>query len=101
MAEAMKPFLDYGWQPQVAAVEGALKTISAGKIEVYDVVADPGETRNLAATAKISRAVRAALREYPIPTAAEAAVPASAASDEERRKLASLGYIASTTKPVV
>ena len=41
VAEAMKPFLDYGWQPQVMAVENRLKTISAGKIEVYDVVADP------------------------------------------------------------
>ena len=25
MAEAMKPFLDYGWQPQVMAVDGRLK----------------------------------------------------------------------------
>ena len=31
VGEAMKPFLDYGWQPQVMAVEGRLKTILAGK----------------------------------------------------------------------
>src|SRR5204863_2487915 len=101
MAEAMKPFLDYGWQPQVMAVEGRLKTISAGRIEAYDVIADPAESHDLAAQANISRPVRAALQEYPIPTAAGAAAPASAANEEERRKLASLGYVAATTKPIV
>ncbi len=101
MAEAMKPFLDYGWQPQVMAVEGRLKTISAGKIEIYDVIADPEEKHDLAGKADVSRGVRAALQEYPIPSAAEAAAPASPTSEEERRKLASLGYVASTTKPIV
>jgi choline-sulfatase len=101
VGEAMKPFLDYGWQPQVMAVQGRLKTISAGGIEVYDVVADPAESRNLAATASVSRPVRAALQEYPIPSPAEAAAPSSPATDEERRKLASLGYVASQTRPVV
>jgi arylsulfatase A-like enzyme/Flp pilus assembly protein TadD len=101
VAEAMKPFLDYGWQPQVMAVEGRLKTISAGKTEVYDVVADPAEAHDLAGRVDISRSVRAALQEYPVPTATEAAAPASAANDEERRKLASLGYVAATTKPIV
>lgn len=101
VAEAMKPFLDYGWQPQVMAVEGRLKTISAGKIEVYDVVADPKESHDLAGRADIPRPVRAALQEYPIPTGVETAAPASADSEEERRKLASLGYVASTAKPIV
>jgi len=101
VGEAMKPFLDYGWQPQVMAVEGRLKTISAGRIEIYDVAADPAETHDLNGRTDISRPVRAALQEYPIPSTAEAAAPASADSEEERRKLASLGYVASTTKPVV
>ncbi len=97
MGEAMKPFLDYGWQPQVMAVEGKMKTILAGRTEVYDVVADPGETRDLAAKADLSRPVRAALRDYPLPSTA----PAEELDDEARRKLASLGYIASTVKPVI
>ena len=46
----MKPFLDYGWQPQVMALAGRRKTILAGRLETYDVAADPGETRNLAET---------------------------------------------------
>jgi len=98
--EAMKPFLDYGWQPQVMALEGSKKAIFAGQLEVYDVVADPGETRNLATTAELSRDARATLRDYPIPSleSAAAAVPSD---EEERRKLASLGYVASDVKPVI
>ena len=98
--EAMKPYLDYGWQPQVMAVEGRLKTILAGgRAEVYDVVADPAETRDLVAQG-VPRAARAALRDYPI-ASAEAASSTPALSEEERRKLASLGYVASTVRPVV
>lgn len=99
--EAMKPFLDYGWQPQVMVVEGRMKTIlSGGRTEVYDVVADPRETRDLTPTSGIPRAARVALRDYPIP-APHAAEPPSNLSEEERRKLASLGYVASTARPVV
>ncbi len=99
VGEAMKPFLDYGWQPQVMALENRQKTISAGKIEVHDVISDPAEAHDLAPIASISREVRAALRDYPIPSQD---VPApTATTDEERRKLASLGYVSATTKPVV
>lgn len=100
LGEAMKPFLDYSWQPQVMAVEGRQKSILAGQLEVYDVVADPGETRNLASQATLSRPLRAALQEYPVPSAASAPSTANM-SEEERRKLASLGYVASTAKPVI
>jgi arylsulfatase A-like enzyme/Tfp pilus assembly protein PilF len=100
VGESMKPFLDYGWQPQVMAVEGRQKTIMAGRLEVYDVVADPHETRNLAAQASLSRAVRATLRDYPLPSAGTAAAPASL-DDESQRKLASLGYVSSTARPVI
>ena len=101
VGEAMKPYLDYGWQPQVMAVESRQKTILAGTTEAYDVVADPGETHNLAAQASLSRDVRAALRDYPVPSLQEAATSVTPADAEERRKLASLGYVASEVKPVV
>ena len=96
--EAMAPFLDFGWQPQVMAVEGRTKTIRAGAIETYDVIADPGETRDLGSDA-IPRNVRKVLAEYPLPSA-EATKPANL-SEEERRRFASLGYITSTAKPVI
>ena len=99
--EAMKPFLDYGWQPQVMAIEGRQKTILAGRTEVYDVVADPAETHDLAAQANLSREVRATLREYPVPSLAEAATSNAKLSDEERKQLAAIGYVSATVKPVV
>jgi arylsulfatase A-like enzyme/Flp pilus assembly protein TadD len=98
--EAMKPFLDYGWQPQVMAVEGSLKTILAGRSEVYDVVADPGELRDLASQTDLSREMRATLRDYPLPSM-QAESPDADLDDEAQKKLASLGYIASTSKPVI
>lgn len=100
LGEAMKPFLDYGWRPQVMAVEGRWKTILAGRTEVYDVIADPTESHDLGATANISRETRTALREYPIPSATATPI-ASTLDTEAQRKLASLGYVASTVAPVV
>lgn len=100
LGEAMKPFLDYGWQPQVVAVQGRLKTILAGRTEIYDVIADPGETRDLSGQLDPSRAVRAALRDYPNPN--PGAVQTAAGLDEEsRRQLASLGYVSATARPAV
>ena len=96
VGEAMKPFLDYGWLPQVMALEGRLKTISAGKIEVYDVIADPAETHDLSASASLSRPVRAAIQQYPIPSFAPPPT-----DEESRKQLASLGYVSATTKPIV
>jgi arylsulfatase A-like enzyme/tetratricopeptide (TPR) repeat protein len=101
LGEAMKPMLDFGWQPQVMAVEGRQKAIlSGGRTEIYDVIADPKETRDLGSQASLSRSARAALREYPIPSPQAARLPANL-SDEDRKKLASLGYVASETKPVI
>jgi tetratricopeptide (TPR) repeat protein len=97
MGEAMKPFLDFGWQPQVMAVEGRTKTIRAGSLERYDVLADPAEAHDL--KGELSRPVRKALNEYPLPSLD--APSTENLSDEERRKLASLGYVASEAKPVV
>jgi arylsulfatase A-like enzyme len=100
LGEAMKPFLAYGWQPQVMAIEGSLKLIRAGRSEAYDLASDPGETRDVAATAAPSRPLRDALREYPVPSLAAAAAP-PAISDEQARKLASLGYVSAGVAPVV
>lgn len=100
LGEAMEPFFQYGWQPQVMAVEERQKVIHAGKIEIYDVISDPSESRDLAETATLSRPMRQALRDYPIPSI-NAPKPSVNLGDEERRKLASLGYVSSDTKPVV
>lgn len=100
MGEAMKPFLDYGWQPQVMAVDGRRKTIMAGRLEAYDVIADPAEARDLGANADLSREARAALRDYPLPSQA-APEPEAPVDEDARKKLASLGYVSSSVKPVI
>jgi tetratricopeptide (TPR) repeat protein len=100
LGEAMKPFLTYGWQPQVMVVDGAQKAIEAGKMEVYDLSADPGETRNLWPGTTLRPAASQALEEYPAPSPESARAP-EALSDEARRNLASLGYVSATAAPVI
>ncbi|MEP6769925.1 MAG: sulfatase-like hydrolase/transferase, partial [Acidobacteriota bacterium] len=98
LAEAMKPFLSYGWQPQVMAVAGTRKSILAGRLEVFDVAADPGESHDLGA-ASVLRPVRVALAGYPVPSLV--ARPPDHLDGEALRKLASLGYISASAVPVV
>jgi tetratricopeptide (TPR) repeat protein len=100
LGEAMKPFLAYGWQPQVMAIEGQTKAILAGRLEAYDLVADPKETRDLGETASLPRPLRTALREYPAPSL-DPPKATESLSEEERRKLASLGYVSAGAAPVV
>jgi arylsulfatase A-like enzyme/Flp pilus assembly protein TadD len=99
LGEAMKPFLSYGWQPQVMAVEGRTKAMNAGRTESYDVVADPEESRDLGAGA-LSRSVRNALADYPVPSL-DASRPSAALGPEEERKLAALGYVGAGAAPAV
>jgi choline-sulfatase len=101
LGEAMKPFLEYGWQPQIMAIEGRFKAIQTRKPEVYDVVADPRETKDLSASAPLSAALTKSLNDYPIPSPGAPAQAAGALDDEARRRLASLGYVGATTAPVI
>jgi tetratricopeptide (TPR) repeat protein len=96
----MKPFLEYGWQPQIMAVQGRQKAIFAGATELYDLAADPNEARNLGGGADVPSGLRKALDDYPVPSPETARVPA-ALSAEDRQKLASLGYVSATAAPVV
>ncbi len=98
LGEAMKPYLDYGWQPQVMGLRGPIKMIRSGETEIYDVIDDPAESRNLAAGAPPDRELARALGEYPLP--AEDASPQELSSEDARR-LASLGYVASLVRPAL
>jgi Flp pilus assembly protein TadD len=100
LGEAMKPFLEYGWQPQIMAVAGTTKAIFAGRTEVYDLAADPGERKDLGAGTGLPAGLRTALDEYPVPSP-ESARASEALTDETRQKLASLGYVSSSATPVV
>ena len=100
LGEAMKPFLEYGWQPQVMAIGGGFKSILAGKVETYDLAADPGETKNLGAGAAVPAGMRKALDDYPVPSPDAARAPATLDEDAKRR-LAALGYVSAGAAPVV
>ena len=100
LGEAMKPFLEYGWQPQVMAVEGRFKTILAGRMETYDLQADAGETRDLGSGVALPAALRRSLEDYPVPSP-DAARPPENLDAEAKRRLAALGYVGATSAPVV
>jgi arylsulfatase A-like enzyme/Tfp pilus assembly protein PilF len=100
LGEAMKPFLEYGWQPQTMAIAGQFKAIQAGTLESYDLAADPKEAKNLGAGANLPAGMRKALDDYPIPSIIAARSPANL-DEDARRRLASLGYIGATAPPVV
>ena len=93
MGEALNPYLQYGWQPQVMAVRGSIKVIQSGETEVYDIVADPSESVDLRDEVEIDPEIVEAIRNYALlPTPEEG--PSAATLDEEtRRQLASLGYV--------
>lgn len=92
LGEAMKPFLQYGWQPQVMAVDGPIKVIRTSALEVYDVTRDPQESDDLVEATTPSDACMQALDAYPIPGVDE---PGPELTQEQQEKLAGLGYLSS------
>jgi arylsulfatase A-like enzyme/Tfp pilus assembly protein PilF len=98
MAEALKPYLDYGWQPQVMAISGNIKVIRSGEFEVYDLESDPMESRNLARTVELDNQLRTAIDEYPIYSSADRGAT-NTLSQESRKRLAELGYVVSESRP--
>lgn len=98
LAEAMQPYLNYRWQPQVMGVAGRQKLIRSGRLELYDLHVDPAEARDLSGGVAPDRALARAVAEYPLPGASAAKAPRPA-SDEERRRLASLGYLVAGEAP--
>jgi arylsulfatase A-like enzyme/Tfp pilus assembly protein PilF len=100
LGEAMKPFLGYGWQPQVMGVAGRHKAIFAGRLEVYDILADPAERIDLHGDVTLPPELLRALEDYPIPSVEAARAPEALDADA-RRRLASLGYISAGAPPVI
>ena len=100
MAEALKPYLDYGWQPQVMAISGSVKVIRSGETEVYDLESDPAESRNLVGEIELDDRLRRAVAEYPIYPGASGSEPETL-SREARDRLARLGYVSSAGRPTL
>ena len=100
LGEAMNPFLEYGWQPQVMAVSGRYKAILAGKVESYDLWTDAAEAHDLGSGVSLPPGMRRAMEDYPVPSPDVARAPAGLDEDAKRR-LAALGYVGATSAPVV
>ena len=90
-AETEYPLI-FGWSALAAARRGTMKYIEAPRRELYDLLGDPGESRDLLAgerrlAAELGRGV-AAIRAAP----RAAAAPAGDV-EEARARLATLGYL--------
>ncbi len=103
-AETLVPLYTYGWAELHSVVVGRWKLIDAPGVrppgaELYDLEADPGELRNLAGDQPERLAeLRRVLGHLGVRPTGEPAVgpsPAVAPDRSMRRKLESLGYLAS------
>jgi choline-sulfatase len=93
-AEATMPESAYGWAPLQAVVMGGLKYIAAPRPELYDLEADPAESRNLVATHPgDTQRLAALLEELASGWAETAPAPAPEIDGEIRAALRSLGYV--------
>jgi choline-sulfatase len=96
-AESLSSLLHLGWAPLHAWRTERFKLIDAPTPELYDLSADPQESRNIAAVepARVAELRGALLAAMGVPTpAASKAVDAEAAE-----RLAALGYLASGAPP--
>jgi arylsulfatase A-like enzyme/Tfp pilus assembly protein PilF len=95
--EALSANLNRGWAPLHGAVRDQLKFIDLPIPELYDLVRDPGENRNLAASQpETVEAMRAVLAGF---GAREKAVRRTEETDETRERLEALGYVTSDAGP--
>ncbi len=102
-AETDYPRQAFGWSPLAAWRADRFLLVRAPMLEVYDVVADPGETRNLAATrARLVDGMSAELREF-ITRSSGPDGPGGAQGTridpELAGRLAALGYVSGSGAP--
>ncbi len=94
-SETFYPFFHFGWSPLAAIQDGRWKLIESPEPELYDLEADPGETKNLAVSNR--EQYLALRRRYTSLTEEWSKQPLSARGGEQDaesvRKLASLGYL--------
>jgi len=90
-AESFAPLLDFGWSPLRAVRADGWKYIAAPTPELYDLSADPGETRNRIK----EQTQRAADMARHVDAVSPATLPtvSTAADPEAQRRLQALGYV--------
>lgn len=93
MGEALKPYLQYGWQPQVMAVRGSFKVIRSGETEVYDLQSDPSEAVDLKSQVEIDPEIVEAIRNYDLVPSGDETASSRPLDQETWKQLAVLGYV--------
>jgi choline-sulfatase len=95
-AETYYPSNSFGWAPLRSLTTRRLRFIEAPRAEIYDLAADPQESRNLMDQRRAeAEALRAQLREFERRYAGQAGVAQGPPlSPETVEKLKSLGYVA-------
>ncbi len=104
IAEALKPYLQYGWQPQFMAVLDGIKMIQSGDIEVFNLQSDAEETDNLAGGIDLAPELQGALSAYSSRALDEPngqAETQEALSQKTVERLASLGYVGTSGRPIL
>ncbi len=96
-AESLTPLVHYQWSDLRVFRDGTWKYILAPRPELYDLAADPGESRDLAtsntATARRLRASLEGLLRAERERALDPAADRPAVSAETLQKLGALGYV--------
>jgi choline-sulfatase len=91
-SETLGPRLHFGWSELTSLIEGRLHLQDGPQPELFDLAADPGETRNrLAGERRGFAAMRETIRGIYQPPA-----PPQPVDAETAHKLAALGYVASS-----
>jgi len=95
-AETFYPRLHYGWSDLASLIEGRFHYLDGPDPELYDLEADPSETRNLLQEqSQVAAALRRHLTAY-----RRTLTPPSPVADETRAKLEALGYLGGTAAVV-
>ncbi len=88
-SETYYPRVHLGWSELTSVIDARHQFIESPRAELYDIVADPHETRDLAsARPELTREMRSALARFPAGFSGPEAV-----SSEEMARLAALGYL--------
>jgi len=95
--ETLAPQFDFGWSPLLGLRVGRFKLVRAPRPELYDLVEDPGETRNLAH----EQPERLARLDAQLDAWGDAATVSRSVSvsAEDRERLRSLGYVVPEALP--
>jgi arylsulfatase A-like enzyme/Flp pilus assembly protein TadD len=98
-AEAMYPRYHFGWSELLSLTDDRYRYIKAPREELYDLERDPGERANIAADRQpAATALRSGLEAL---VAGRDIDAPSSVSDEDRQRLAALGYVGTQSSAAI